>query len=124
MDLRLSPIEGRAGEAVHYLEALLEEAIRYLDGEAAAGLVERARTVARQDDDAALERLFSQLTPDEAVYLARAFTVASMLSNLGEDVAGRKAAEQPADELPQTLIAAVERLGGPKAAAPIPCVPR
>jgi phosphoenolpyruvate carboxylase len=120
MDLRLTAIEGRAGEAVHYLEALLEEAIRYLDGEAAASLVERARTVARKDDDAALETLFRQLTPEEAVYLARAFTCASMLSNLAEDVAGRRSAQEAADDdLPQTLIEAVERLGGAKAAAPL-----
>jgi phosphoenolpyruvate carboxylase len=103
-----------AGEAVHYLVSLLEEVIRYLDGEEAAALVQRARDVARQDDEEALEALFSSLRPDQAVYLARAFTCASMLSNLGEDVAGRRRAveeEEQAGELPRTLVEAAARVG-------------
>jgi phosphoenolpyruvate carboxylase len=113
-------IAGRAGAAVRYLEDLLEEVIRYLDGEEAAGLVAKARDVARSDDDAALARLFSGLDPDAAVYLARAFTCASMLSNLAEDVAGRRPAEdEPADDLPDTLVEAAERVGGLEAAAPL-----
>src|SRR5205085_2653168 len=118
MDLRLTPIEGRAGEAVHYLEDLLQEAIRYLDGDAAADLVQRAQSVADQDD-AALEALFRGLSADQAVYLARAFTCAAMLSNLGEDVAGRKSVEETPDDLPRTLPEAIQRLGGAVEAAPL-----
>ncbi|MBU1375154.1 MAG: phosphoenolpyruvate carboxylase [Alphaproteobacteria bacterium] len=125
MDMKVANVpEAAAGEAVHYLEALLEDVIRYLDGEDAAALVKRARDVARQDDEEALEALFSALRPDQAVYLARAFTCASMLSNLGEDVAGRRRtldAEMEPGELPRTLVEAAERLG-PKAAGRI--VPR
>src|SRR5687768_3728247 len=93
MDMKLAPPKlggaapRSAGEAVHYLEDLLEEVIDYLDGDEAAALVKRARDVAQQDDEEALEALFSSLRADQAVYLARAFTCASMLSNLGEDVA-------------------------------------
>ena len=119
MDMKVAPVpEAAAGAAVHYLTALLEDVIRYLDGEEHANLVARARDVARQDDEEALEALFSTLRPDQAVYLARAFTCASLLSNLGEDVAGRRRAveaEMEAGALPHTLDAAAERLG-PKAA--------
>lgn len=115
MDMKVAPVpEAAAAEAVHYLEALLEDVIRYLDGDEAADLVRRAQAVARQDDEEALETLFSALRPDQAVYLARAFTCASMLSNLGEDVAGRRLSlDSPLedDELPCTLVAAAERLG-------------
>jgi phosphoenolpyruvate carboxylase len=114
VDLKLaSTLTRGAGEAVHYLEALLEEVIGYLDGEAAAALVARAREVAQAGDDEALEALFDTLTPDQAVYLARAFTCASMLSNLGEDVAGRRRAmeEAEADDLPRTLVEAAGLLG-------------
>jgi len=125
MDMRVAPVpEAAAGASVHYLTALLEDVIRYLDGEDAAALVSRARDVARQDDEEALEALFSTLRPDQAVYLARAFTCASLLSNLGEDVAGRRRsveAEMEAGALPNTLVDAAERLG-PKAAGRI--VPR
>lgn len=124
-DMKIAHVpEAAAGEAVHYLEALLEDVIRYLDGEDAAALVKRARDVARQDDEEALEALFSGLRPDQAVYLARAFTCASMLSNLAEDVAGRRRAieaEMEPGALPYTLVEAAKRLG-PKAAGRI--VPR
>jgi phosphoenolpyruvate carboxylase len=119
MDLRLTPIAGRAGEAVRYLEDLLAEVIRYLDGDAAADLVKRAHAVADRSDEE-LEALFKGLDADQAVYLARAFTCAAMLSNLGEDVAGRKSAEEADDDgLPRTLPEAIQRLGGPEAAAPL-----
>lgn len=124
-DLRVAPVpEAAAGAAVHYLEDLLEEVIRYLDGEDSAALVKRARDVARQDDEEALEALFSTLSAGQAVYLARAFTCASMLSNLGEDVAGRRRtleAEMEAAELPHTLVDAARRVG-PEASGRI--VPR
>lgn len=115
MDMKLTPAVPRsAGEAVHYLEDLLEEVIDYLDGDEAAALVKRAREVAQQDDEEALEALFSSLRADQAVYLARAFTCASMLSNLGEDVAGRRRlieAEEMPGELPRTLAEAADRVG-------------
>ncbi|WP_293381530.1 phosphoenolpyruvate carboxylase [Phenylobacterium sp. SCN 70-31] len=112
-----------AGDAVRYLEDLLDEVIAYLDGDEAAALVRRARETAGQDDEEALETLFSGLRPDQAVYLARAFTCASMLSNLGEDVAGRRRAieaEENPGELPRTLAEAVDRLGERSAARLVP----
>lgn len=124
MDVKLpSGLARGAGEAVRYLEGLLEEVIRYLDGDDAASLVARAREVAQQDDEEALEALFSGLRPDQAVYLARAFTCASMLSNLGEDVAGRRRTiEEEAEpgELPRTLVEAAERLGARVAGKLVP----
>lgn len=124
MDVKLAVGAQRsAGEAVHYLEDLFEEVIRYLDGDEAAALVARARNVARQDDEEALEALFSSLRADQAVYLARAFACASMLSNLGEDVAGRRrAAESEAEdgEIPHTLAQAAERVGAKAAARILP----
>ncbi|HET6970381.1 MAG TPA: phosphoenolpyruvate carboxylase [Phenylobacterium sp.] len=115
MDMKVAPApRAAAGEAVRYLEDLLDEVISYLDGEDAAALVKRAQAVARQDDEEALEALFSKLRVDQAVYLARAFTCASMLSNLGEDVAGRRRqaeAEAEPGEIPHTLAEAADRLG-------------
>jgi len=124
MDMKLAPgLPRGAGEAVHYLEDLLEEVIEYLDGEEAAALVKRARDVAGEDDEESLEALFSSLRADQAVYLARAFACASMLSNLGEDVAGRRrtieAEEQPG-ELPRTLVEAAGQLGGRTAGRLVP----
>src|SRR5690606_30669875 len=74
-------------------------------------LVRRAQAVARSDDDAAMDALFHGLRADQAVYLARAFTCAAMLSNLGEDVVGRRRdadAEAGDPEVPATLEAAAE----------------
>jgi phosphoenolpyruvate carboxylase len=122
MDMKAAPVAQRAaGEAVRYLEALLEEVIRYLDGEDAAALVARARDVAQADDEEALEALFHGLRTDQAVYLARAFTCAGMLLNLGEDVAGRrKAAEAGPGDLPMTLADAAARVGAKAAARIVP----
>jgi phosphoenolpyruvate carboxylase len=124
MDMKVAQVPQRAaGEAVHYLEGLLAEVIRYLDGEDAAERVARAQDVARQDDEAALEALFSGLGADEAVYLARAFACASMLSNLGEDVAGRRRvleADGGPDGLPLTLAEAADRAGEATAAQVLP----
>ncbi len=126
MDSVTTSPERGAAPAVHYLEALLEDVIRYLDGEDAAALVKRAREVAGQDDEAALEALFSSLRSDQAVYLARAFTCASMLSNLGEDVAERRLTEREAEaapgDLPRTLIEAADRVGARTAARIVPAM--
>lgn len=125
MDVRppQRPLRG-AGEHVRLLDSLLEEVIRYLDGPEAAALVQRARLAARRRDDAALEGLFSGLKADEAVYLARAFACGAMLSNLAEDLAGRRrAAEEavgPAEDAPRTLIEAARRLEPTEAEALVP----
>ncbi|MBI1196368.1 MAG: phosphoenolpyruvate carboxylase [Phenylobacterium sp.] len=124
MDMKVAadPRHG-AGEAVRYLEDLLEDVIRYLDGEDAAALVRRAQGVAREDDEEALEALFSALRPDQAVYLARAFTCAAMMSNLGEDVAGRLReveAEAERTEIPHTLTEAADRVGARTAGRLVP----
>jgi phosphoenolpyruvate carboxylase len=76
---------------VKLMDALLDEAIRYLDGEEAGDLVAAARRAA-SDGDAHphLNFLFSAVKADEAMLLARAFTCHSMLANIGEDVAGRR----------------------------------
>ncbi len=119
MDMKVTP--PGAGEAVHYLEGLLADVIRYLDGEEAAALVRRAQAVAQEDDEEALEALFHGLRTDQAVYLARAFTCASMLLNLGEDVAGRRrAAEASRGDLPATLAEAAERVGAKAADRIVP----
>ncbi|ATQ43732.1 phosphoenolpyruvate carboxylase [Caulobacter mirabilis] len=76
---------------VRLLDDVLSEAIRYLDGEDAATLVEGARKAASEGGDAPhLDFLFSAVKPDEAMLLARAFACHSMLANIGEDVAGRR----------------------------------
>ncbi len=125
MDMKVAPDGSTgsapgAGEAVHYLESLLAEVIRYLDGEDAAALVKRAQDVAQADDEEALEALFHGLRPDQAVYLARAFTCACMLLSLGEDVAGRQAAEAGQGDLPATLVEAAERVGAKVAGRIVP----
>ncbi len=122
MDMKVAPeILPGAGAAVHYLESLLEDVIRYLDGDDAAALVKRAQGVAQADDEEALEALFHGLRTDQAVYLARAFTCACMLLNLGEDVAGRRlAAEAGPGDLPATLAQAAERVGAKAAARIVP----
>ncbi|MET0294703.1 MAG: phosphoenolpyruvate carboxylase, partial [Phenylobacterium sp.] len=61
---------------------LLSQAIAYLDGEAAAEAVDRARAAARSG-------ALPKLSPEEAEYLARAFACHALLANLAEEVAGR-----------------------------------
>jgi phosphoenolpyruvate carboxylase len=111
----LAPTSRHVGENVRLLDRLLSEAIAYLDGEDAANLVKDARGVA---DEAGgkphLDFLFHLVTPDEAVFLARAFACHSMLVNIGEDVAGRRReaeVEASGDSAhPRTLAAAVAAL--------------
>lgn len=91
-------------DAVRYLHGLLGEVIRYVDGEEAAALITRAQTVARQGA-AGLEPLFSSLSSDQAVHVARGLVCAAMLSDLAETAAA------DTGEAPLTLAASAERLG-------------
>ncbi|MDR6626037.1 phosphoenolpyruvate carboxylase [Caulobacter segnis] len=113
------PTSQHVRKNANLLSDLLVEAIAYLEGEEAAALVARARKVASHEDVAngdapVLDRLFSDLSTDQAVFLARAFASQSLLANIGEDVAGRRrhaeADAQPGDERPRTLVDAVQRL--------------
>jgi phosphoenolpyruvate carboxylase len=113
------PTSQHVRKNANLLSDLLVEAIAYLEGEEAAALVARARRVASHEDVAngdapVLDRLFSDLSTDEAVFLARAFASQSLLANIGEDVAGRRrhaeADAQPGDERPRTLVDAVKLL--------------
>ncbi|NBB15325.1 phosphoenolpyruvate carboxylase [Caulobacter sp. SLTY] len=107
------PINGRVRGNLDLLGELLAEAIAYLDGEDSARLVETARATAAGGDQAShLGFLFTAVTPAEASLLARAFACASMLANIGEDVAGRRR-EAEAESLAgaATLASAVAELG-------------
>ncbi len=90
------------------------EAIRYLDGESCAALVERIRNAARGGRQNDLDGLFSDLSHDEAAYLARAFSCGSMLANIGEDAALRRRGVEIDDgvtaEAPETLPSAIAAL--------------
>jgi phosphoenolpyruvate carboxylase len=109
------PTSRFVGQNVRFLDRLLTDAIRYLDGEEAAALVERAARAAGGHDEADLEGLFDSLSHDQAIFLARAFACQSLLGNIGEDVAGRRRHAEddatPGDDRPRTLVAAVEALG-------------
>ncbi|AYV47080.1 phosphoenolpyruvate carboxylase [Caulobacter flavus] len=97
---------------------LLIEAIGYLEGEEAAGLVSKARKAAAHETEEGeapgLDHLFADLSNDQAVFLARAFASHSLLANIGEDVAGRRrhaeADARPGDERARTLVDAVTAL--------------
>ncbi|MDB5433203.1 MAG: phosphoenolpyruvate carboxylase [Caulobacter sp.] len=110
-----APTSRHVSENVRLLDAILSEAIAYLDGDKAAALVKAARGVA---DEAGgkpkLDFLFHEIDADQAVYLARAFACHSMLVNIGEDVAGRRReaeVEAGGDSThPKTLAAAVAAL--------------
>ena len=108
------PTSRHVGQNVRFLDRLLTDAIRYLDGDDAAALVEKASRAASTPGDEDLEGLFDGLTSDQALFLARAFACHSMLANIGEDVAGRRrSAEDDAasgDDRPRTLPSAVEAL--------------
>src|SRR5215217_1331676 len=112
---------------VKLLDGVLSEAIRYLDGDDAAALVEGARKAASEGGDAPhLDFLFSAVKPDEAMLLARAFACHSMLANIGEDVAGRRReaeAESGGGSAP-TVARALEALNlTPEALQPLNVVP-
>ncbi|HYE46424.1 MAG TPA: phosphoenolpyruvate carboxylase, partial [Caulobacter sp.] len=104
---------GQVRRNLDLLGELLAEAIAYLDGEDAARLVEAARSAAAGAAEAGrLGFLFSAVTPAEAGLLARAFACASMLANIGEDVAGRRReAESESLDGAATLASALAMLG-------------
>lgn len=105
---------GRAGEAVRYLQDLLEEVIQHLDGSRSAALVARCQAAARRMDWPELADLFASLRPDQAVYLARALACAAMLSGLAEDVAERQRSTDDCDDGScLDLAEACERFCGP-----------
>ncbi len=113
------PTSRHVRQNANLLSELLSEAIAYLDGQAAADLVAKARKAASREEEATgeapvLDHLFADLTTDQAVFLARAFASHSLLANIGEDVAGRRrhaeAEAQPGDARPRTLIDAVRAL--------------
>ncbi|MDP2260872.1 MAG: phosphoenolpyruvate carboxylase [Caulobacter sp.] len=112
---------------VRLMDSLLDEAIRYLDGEEAGDLVAAARRAASKDDSRPhLDFLFSAVKADEAMLLARAFTCHSMLANIGEDVAGRRrdAEAESRAGAARTLAGALEALGlGPDALDALDIVP-
>jgi phosphoenolpyruvate carboxylase len=109
----ISATSGQVRRNLDLLGSLFAEAVQYLDGEDAARLIQSATAAAAEDnEDPHLGFLFKAVTADEAALLARAFACASMLTNIGEDVAGRRReaeAEIQADAL--TLSAALESLG-------------
>lgn len=112
---------------VTLMDALLDEAIRYLDGEEAGDLVAAARKAASKDESRPhLDFLFSAVKADEAMLLARAFTCHSMLANIGEDVAGRRrdAEAESRAGAARTLAGALEALElGPDALNALDIVP-
>jgi phosphoenolpyruvate carboxylase len=101
---------------VAFLDGLLIEAIRYLDGDDAAHLIDSARKAAAEGGSAPhLDFLFSALTPDEAMLLARAFACHSLLANIGEEVAGRRRLSEA--DRQATLAGAAEMLSQGRAKA-------
>ena len=112
------PTSRHVRQNANLLSDLLNEAIAYLDGEDAAKLVATARKAASQEtadgEAARLDRLFADLSSDQAIFLARALASHSMLANIGEDVAGRRRHAEgeagPGDERPRTLAGAVKAL--------------
>ena len=117
------------------LSAALDDAIRELEGEAAAARVSAARGLALQahasGDPAPLEQLAAGLERDEAVFLARAFALDAALADIAEDVTGRRRfAEMEARSdteaaASRTLPEAARALGGraPDALARLHVVP-
>ncbi len=109
------------------LSAVLDDAIRELEGADAAGRVLAARATAldahASRDPAPLQELAAGLGPDDAVFLARAFALDAALADIAEDVTGRRRfaeteARPGADGgAPHTLPDAVRALGGGAAAA-------
>lgn len=98
---------------VRLLHDTLTEAIRYLDGDEASSLIDRARQAARGWSDEPLDHLFVDMSDAELAFLARAFACGSTLANIGEDAAlrqrGGEVERRGAGEA-MTLPAALEAL--------------
>ena len=92
----------RVAQNVRLLERLFNEALAYLDGEARQQGVQRARDVGNEAVD------LSSLSADDAVYLVRALACLSTLTNIAEDVAGRRQLDDgQSGGLPATLTGAI-----------------
>ena len=90
----------RVSQNVKLLERLFHEAVSYLDGETKLAQVRQART-----DGGDL----SALSGEDAVYLVRALACLSTLTNISEDVAGRRRLDDAlVDGRPATLTGAIE----------------
>jgi phosphoenolpyruvate carboxylase len=92
----------RVAQNVRLLERLFNEALAYLDGGARQQGVQRARDVGNEAGD------LSSLSADDAVYLVRALACLSTLTNIAEDVAGRRQLDDgQSGGLPATLSGAI-----------------
>ena len=90
----------RVSQNVKLLERLFHEAVAYLDGNAKLSQVRQARTAGGD---------LSSLNADDAVYLVRALACLSTLTNISEDVAGRRRLDDAVvDNKPATLTGAIE----------------
>jgi phosphoenolpyruvate carboxylase len=90
----------RVSQNVKLLERLFHEAVAYLDGEAKLSQVRQARTAGGD---------LASLNADDAVYLVRALACLSTLTNISEDVAGRRRLDDAVvDNKPATLTGAIE----------------
>ena len=112
-----TPTNRHVQKNVRLLDSLLIEAMGDLDGRVGVELIARVRDAAvasESEGGQALDRLLTGLSTDQAVYLARAFACHALLTQIGEDVAGRRRhAEFELDSRPvrpQTLSAAVDAL--------------
>ena len=117
------------------LSAVLDDAIRHLEGEEAGARVAAARALAIRaslsGDSSPLKELAAGLDADGAVFLARAFALDAALGDIAEDVTGRRRfAETQAhpgagDAAPATLPEALRSLGrdGPEALDALHVVP-
>ncbi len=118
-----SPSEPAASRAVRqnarFLSGLLDEAVRYLEGDEAAERLLAVRQMsvkAMQTGDAsALKAEAEGLDLDQAVFLARAGALQALLADIAEDVTGRKlyAEAQSAGDgsAPRTLPSALKAVG-------------
>jgi phosphoenolpyruvate carboxylase len=114
---RLSePVTNRnVGRNTRLLDGLFLDAVRYLDGEAAA---ERLQRAIKAGGEEGADGAFASLSTQDAAFLARAFACRSLLGNIAEDVAGRRRyadfETDPSEDRPRTLpaaIAVLERQG-------------
>jgi phosphoenolpyruvate carboxylase len=118
---RPEPVTNRnVGRNARLLDGLFLEAVRYLDGDRAAGALEQAiQAGAPEGADGA----FTALSNEEAADLARAFACRALLGNIAEDVAGRRRYADfeatASEDRPRTLAAAaavLERRGEERSA--------